>query len=368
MTLEEFKSRFEKTPIHEFNANTIRVKPKVSICVQTYNQEQFIAQCLDSLLAQETDFDYEILLGEDQSTDNTRAICKQYAEQFPNKIRLFLHERANNITIDGVPTGRFNFLNNLFHARGKYIAFCEGDDYWIDKNKLQIQYNEMEANQDLSICYTLAEKSDGSDMQEMYASRMTKPISFPFKYDFTHSIQSKGGPTLTMFFRRSQLNLNSISDSIFKTIMADWPIELMIMQNGMGICLPQKTAMYRINPNGMTQTALTTSLYFKSRNMVCLELLSKETNETNKQTIRKFLFRLYLQWSLFHFGRKEFNESWKKLKLANGYSRYFFQKGPKINWIKMFSMKSIILHFGKLTFLHLVPTSYQAKLPKRLQH
>src|SRR5690606_25596514 len=108
----------------------------------------YIRECLDSILMQKTDFPFEILLGEDASTDGTREISIEYADKYPDKIRLFLHHRENNIEILGTPTGRFNSLYNLFSARGTFIALCEGDDFWTDEKKLQKQYEFMVTNPD----------------------------------------------------------------------------------------------------------------------------------------------------------------------------------------------------------------------------
>ena len=124
--------------------NRVDAKPLVSICVVTYNHQNYIKQCLDGVLMQECNFEYEVLLGEDNSTDTTRKLCIEYAERFPDKIRLFLHDRSNVIYINGKPTGRFNFIYNLKQAKGKYIALCEGDDYWTDPTKLQKQVDFLE--------------------------------------------------------------------------------------------------------------------------------------------------------------------------------------------------------------------------------
>jgi glycosyltransferase involved in cell wall biosynthesis len=127
--------------------------PLVSICIVTYQHVDFITQCLDGVLMQKTNFSYEIILGEDESSDGTREICIEYAKKHPDKIRLFLHSRENNIKINNTPTGRFNFLYGLSQARGKYIALCEGDDYWIDSEKLQKQVDFLEKNRDYSLCF-----------------------------------------------------------------------------------------------------------------------------------------------------------------------------------------------------------------------
>ena len=126
---------------------------KVSVSIITYNNEKYIAQAVDSVLMQEADFDYEILIGEDDSQDNTRAIVKEYAEHFPDKIRLFLNDRKNVIYVDGRPTGRWNFVNNWNHARGEYIAALDGDDYWTSPHKLQKQVDFLEAHPECAVCF-----------------------------------------------------------------------------------------------------------------------------------------------------------------------------------------------------------------------
>lgn len=138
MNFEQFLEKYQKVPVEEY-PNQVPENPVVSVCVQTYQHAPFIRECLDSILMQKTDFPFEILLGDDDSTDGTREICIEYADKYPDKIRLFLHHRENNIEILGTPTGRFNSLYNFFSANGAYIAICEGDDYWVDYLKLQKQ-------------------------------------------------------------------------------------------------------------------------------------------------------------------------------------------------------------------------------------
>ncbi|MEZ4781129.1 MAG: glycosyltransferase [Flavobacteriaceae bacterium] len=121
-----------------FSGHTLE-NPLVSVVVGVYNHERFIKLCLNGILMQKTDFKYEIILGEDASTDGTREICKEYAKRFPDKIKLFLRSRKDVIYINGNATGRYNFIENLKACQGKYIALCDGDDYWTDPLKLQKQ-------------------------------------------------------------------------------------------------------------------------------------------------------------------------------------------------------------------------------------
>ena len=152
MTFEEFRDKFEKISVEEVD-NNVSTDIMVSICVQTYNQENYIAQCLESILNQKTSFKIEILIGEDFSSDNTRNICISYAKKYPDKIKLFLHHRDNNILIQGKSTGLFNSFFNIFSSKGKYIAYCDGDDYWTDELKLEKQVTFLENNAGYSFCY-----------------------------------------------------------------------------------------------------------------------------------------------------------------------------------------------------------------------
>ena len=111
--------------------------PKVSICVISYNQEDYVRECLESIITQKADFYYEIVVGEDCSTDNTAKIIELFAETHDN-IRLL--DNTSNLGV--LP----NFIRTLRACKGKYIAFCEGDDYWIDENKLQTQVDFLEQN------------------------------------------------------------------------------------------------------------------------------------------------------------------------------------------------------------------------------
>lgn len=116
---------------------------QVSVCVVTYNQENYIAECLESLVTQQTSFKFEIIVGEDCSTDRTRAIVQQYVEQYPDLVIPLFHEKN---------VGAVENIKRVYKkARGKYIAHLDGDDMALP-NKLQRQFDILEANPDCSIC------------------------------------------------------------------------------------------------------------------------------------------------------------------------------------------------------------------------
>lgn len=122
----------------------------VSICSITYNHAPYIRQCLDGMLMQKTNFDFEIIINDDCSTDGTTEIIREYAEKYPNIIKPIYHEE--NQYQKGV-RGMFNKF--VFpKAQGKYIALCEGDDYWTDPLKLQKQVDFLENHNEYSMSHT----------------------------------------------------------------------------------------------------------------------------------------------------------------------------------------------------------------------
>lgn len=153
---QAFNARFNPDEEYLGQDKEINKKtPLVSVSVATYNHEHLIEECLDSILAQKTDFMYEILVGEDESQDNTREIVKKYAEKHPDKIRLFLRDAKMSHMHDENGNKIFSFNHKWLRmsARGKYIALCDGDDYWINDHKLQKQVNFLQSNPDFSLCF-----------------------------------------------------------------------------------------------------------------------------------------------------------------------------------------------------------------------
>lgn len=118
----------------------------VSVFIGTYNQEDYIRDALEGALNQETDFLYEIIVHDDASTDHTGEIVKEYAEKYPDKI-IALYEEVNMYAHPEYACKRA-----LDASHGKYAAFCDGDDYWTDKTKLQQQYDFMESHPDYALC------------------------------------------------------------------------------------------------------------------------------------------------------------------------------------------------------------------------
>lgn len=136
---------------------------KVSVVILTYNQKNFIGKAIESALAQETNFDFEILVGDDCSTDGAQEVIQSYQNQYPDKVKAILHSK--NLGQNGL----FNTIETLKLAKGAYIAPMDGDDYWTSPHKLQIQVDFMEANPNFSACFhnALITYEDGTPSHEL---------------------------------------------------------------------------------------------------------------------------------------------------------------------------------------------------------
>ncbi len=116
----------------------------ISVVILTYFHEPYIAKCLDSVLAQETNLRVDILVGDDASQDGTPEIIRDYAARYPNRIQTVFHKENVGATRNGADVGAL--------IRGKYVAYLEGDDYWLDPHKLQKQWEILEAHPEYSAC------------------------------------------------------------------------------------------------------------------------------------------------------------------------------------------------------------------------
>lgn len=222
-------------------------QPLVSVCVQTYQHASFIGECLEGILNQQTDFSFEVLVGEDNSTDGTREICREYAER-DDRIDLKLHDRSNVIYIDGRPTGRYNLINNLERARGKYIALCEGDDTWTDTEKLQKQVTFLENNPDISLTCSNFRVVDG----EGKLIRETGWDRDPDNRIITHEevLELTTPKFFTVLFRRDALP-DSFPDEFYRVYNGDNFLFALVTRMGPAAYLDFITGHYRQHSGGM---------------------------------------------------------------------------------------------------------------------
>jgi len=233
---------------------------KVSVSIIAYNNEPYIAQAIESALSQQTDYPFEILIGEDQSADRTREIVEAYARRYPDKIRLFLHDYEPGFVHRG---GGWNFLHNLRNARGEYIAWLDGDDYWNDLRKLQKQVDFLESNPSFSMCFHNVllkdEVNEGKDqLAHQFDSRRVFTLEDIIKGNFIY--------TCSVMFRRSEKNF--IPNWYIKCPIGDWPFHVLNARKGDIGYLPDVMGVYRIhNKNFWSSKSVT------DRRLICYEMI-----------------------------------------------------------------------------------------------
>ncbi len=215
------------------------VQPLVSICCITYNQQNYIHEAIEGFLMQKTTFPIEIIIHDDASTDGTAKIVKSYAEKYPDLIfPIFQTENQYSKGIRGIAV-RFTFPK----AMGKYIALCEGDDYWTDPYKLQKQVNFLETNEAYSMCFHNATTYFvDRDVSENF-NRKLKSKSYN-----TNDLLLKGWfiPTASILFRKTMLP-NPFPNWYYDVYNGDYGLELLLSTKGIFFYINEKMSVYRKN-------------------------------------------------------------------------------------------------------------------------
>ena len=153
---------------------------EVSVLCLAYNHEKYIRRCLESILSQKTQFDFEIIINDDASSDKTAEIIKEYEDRYPKKFKT-IYQKENKYSKGEAIIEKYM----LPKASGKYIAFCECDDWWLDNEKLQRQYDYMESNQQCSMCghNTLIESKEDSRFNTWNSIHVMNPKEIYMEWD-----------------------------------------------------------------------------------------------------------------------------------------------------------------------------------------
>tara|TARA_R110001583_G_scaffold71749_3_gene201742 strand:- start:292 stop:1194 length:903 start_codon:yes stop_codon:yes gene_type:complete len=206
---------------------------KISACIITYNHEAYIKDCLEGAISQILNCEYEIVIGEDFSTDATLEICKEYAEKYPNLIRLLPREK--NLGMMG------NWMETLKDCQGKYIALCEGDDYWTDPLKLQKQVDFLEENEDYVLCFHKVDilKPSGEIVEDFITN-------VPKNYESISTLARFGNyiHTPSVVYRNI---LNSVPFELKEAPFGDFFLYMMLAQHGNLYYIKEVMGVYRYN-------------------------------------------------------------------------------------------------------------------------
>ncbi|MDZ8259587.1 glycosyltransferase [Nostoc sp. ChiQUE01b] len=210
---------------------------KVSVLMVTYNHEDFIAQAIESVLMQKVYFEYELVIGEDCSTDNTRQIVIEYQRKYSDKIRLLLPE---------VNLGAHkNFLNTFKACQGQYLAILEGDDYWTSSEKLQKQVDFLDKNLDFAICFhnVLVFWQDNSHSPAIFLHNQPKTSTIE------NLLINNFISTPSVMYRAGLVQ--NFPDWFYEQSMGDWTFHILNAQHGKIGYIDEVMSAYRIHPKGV---------------------------------------------------------------------------------------------------------------------
>ena len=265
-----------------------KINPIVSVTVKTYQHAEYLEKCLESILMQQTQFPFEIIIGEDDSIDGTKEICIEYARKYPEIIRLFLRSRKDVIHLGDQPTGIFNALANLSAACGKYVADCDGDDYWTDPLKLQKQYDYMHSNPNVTFCFHAAKYVYLNNDKEDKIKRASKCNTI-FKIE--DIILGGGGffTTNSIFYKKDVMA--DIPHWLFKAPSFDYPLALLCANEGLVGYIDEVMCVHLVGTTGSWHQRIEDDINYKlvhlKETIKMLDNYDSYTNYHYSKVIRK---------------------------------------------------------------------------------
>jgi glycosyltransferase involved in cell wall biosynthesis len=282
------------------------MKPKVDILMMTYNHESFIAQAIEGVLMQETDFPFRLIIGEDFSSDHTRNICLAYAQKYPDRIHVV--QRDKNIG----PYQNFVELYNLCDA--PFIALCEGDDYWVNEYKLQKQVDFLESNKDYIICFHSVEevKQDGNRVISNKNQQQTT--------DIKDLINGWYMNTASYVFR----NIKKIvfPDWFFSVKATDLCFHILIAEDGGKIhFMDEPMAVYRRHEGGVTDEKADYIYHLRKDIPFYEKMVAYFKDKNNQENIilaqnRLYDFKNRLFYQLLYKKKKSINDLYELICLG----------------------------------------------------
>lgn len=272
------------------------MEPLVSICCITYNQVNFISEAIEGFLIQKTSFPMEIIIHDDASTDGTAEIIRSYERKYPNLIKP-IYQTENKFSQGLKVSATYVWPK----ARGKYIALCEGDDYWIDPSKLQSQVDFLENNPGFTIAFhnTRYLFEDG---REEYPNKYDKDI-----YTIEDLFEKNFIATASCIFRKK--NVDELPTWFYKLPFGDWSLHFINAQFGKIKYIDKVMAVYRIHSGGMWSGTWASATPEKTIEVVnhkirLYNFLDIYFNKKYSKIIQKQKMKLYYKLLNFYLGNK----------------------------------------------------------------
>lgn len=292
----------------------------VSVCCITYNQEKYIRQCLDSIFMQKTNFSFEVIINDDASSDATPTILREYKEKYGNRVQLIL-QKENQYSKGVVILQDIVFP----HVRGKYISFCEGDDFWNDEYKLQKQFDEMEKSPNASWCthYVQCVDEQGKNMTGLTLPPSKNRItpSRMMTSEQTMEFIVKNGIQMTSYFIRSNRFKGFYEKTPYFVKIAPVDDEAIVRycaSVGDMIFIPERMSCYRMKAEGSwTSTNDTNDEKMYQHYIEMIKMIREFDNFTNHR------FSLYIENDLIDKEWKAalFRKDYKKM-MKKRYKKY----------------------------------------------
>jgi glycosyltransferase involved in cell wall biosynthesis len=234
---------------------------KASVWMITYNHEQYIAQAIESVLAQVTKFPFDLIIGEDCSTDNTRSICLEYEKKYPHIVKVLQHK--TNVGIHK------NLVLTLEACKGQYVALLEGDDYWTDVSKLQKQVDFLDNNPDFVLCYQKTLQIDEATGAEKITNEKDHPVTG------MEEILQRGWfmRTGSIVFRNGLIG--EFPAWYFDYKSTDYMLHILLAQHGKIGFLNETTSVYRRHVGGITQAFEREIIEFYKKKLQMLDVVNE---------------------------------------------------------------------------------------------
>lgn len=243
---------------------------RVSVCMVTYNQEKYIAQAIESVLMQKTDFKFQLLIGDDASTDKTPQIVREYAEKYPEIIKPVFHEK-------NIGAGN-NSISLYKTVDTEYVAICDGDDYWVDENKLQKQVDFLDRNKGYNIVFTksLVKYENQKQKKEYLPSKAALKGFYKRGYLMARDVIYYNDITPVSLMWRWKLK-NGFPEGYSDKIMGDYVLNMIHAKDSKIAFLPFVSAVYRRHPASIWASVEDSAMRYKkyAENLINTQLFVK---------------------------------------------------------------------------------------------